>query len=53
MEISRLGFKIKKIFTTGIELNGTLHDCIRLNLHLRCASQVLYSLKSFSMQKFG
>lgn len=49
-ELSALGFKIKKIFTTGIELNGTLHDCIRLNLHLRCASQVLYSLKSFSCQ---
>lgn len=47
-EISTLGFKIKRIFPTGIELNGTLNDCIRLNLNLRCASQVLYSLKSFS-----
>lgn len=47
MEITRQRFKVKKIFATGIELNGTLQDCIRLNLHLRCASQVLYSLKSF------
>ena len=46
-EVSVLGFKIVKTFTTGIEINGTLNDCIRLNLNLRCASQVLYSLKSF------
>jgi putative N6-adenine-specific DNA methylase len=47
-EIEELGFKIKKAFATGVELNGTLHDCISLNFTLRCASQVLYSLKSFS-----
>lgn len=47
-EINELGFKITRSFATGIELNGTLNDCIRLNLNLRCASQVLYSLKSFS-----
>lgn len=46
-EITELGFKISRTFTTGIELNGTLKDCVRLNLNLRCASQVLYSLKSF------
>jgi len=47
LEIEELGFKIRKSFTTGIELIGTLNDCIRLNLNLRCASQVFYSLKSF------
>src|SRR6185312_9696789 len=47
-EISELGFKTKRIFQTGVELNGTLNDCVRLNLNLRCASQVLYSLKSFA-----
>jgi 23S rRNA G2445 N2-methylase RlmL len=47
-EITKLGFKIKRTFATGVEINGTLNDCIRLNLNLRCASQVLYSLKSFS-----
>lgn len=47
LEVEELGFKIRKAFTTGIELIGTLNDCIRLNLNLRCASQVLYSLKFF------
>lgn len=47
-EIIQLGFKITRSFATGIELSGTLNDCILLNLNLRCASQVLYSLKSFS-----
>lgn len=46
-EVLSLGFKIKKTFQTGVELSGTLNDCIKLNLNLRCASQVLYSLKSF------
>jgi 23S rRNA G2445 N2-methylase RlmL len=46
-EVEELGFKIARTFPTGVELNGTLNDCIRLNLNLRCASQVLYSLKSF------
>lgn len=47
-EMTGLGLKVSKIFQTGIEINGTLNDCINLNLRLRCASQVLYSLKSFS-----
>lgn len=46
-EIAELGFKVIRTFSTGVELNGTLNDCICLNLNLRCASQVLYSLKSF------
>ena len=46
-EVAELGFKTRRIFTTGVELSGTLNDCIRLNLNLHCASQVLYSLKSF------
>ncbi len=37
-----------RTFSTGVELTGTLNDCIKLNLNLRCASQVLYSLKYFS-----
>ena len=47
MEIIDLGFIPVRTFTTGVELRGTLNDCIRLNLNLRCASQVLYSLKEF------
>ncbi len=46
-ETSELGFDISRSFATGIEMKGTLNDCIRLNLNLRCASQVMYSLKSF------
>jgi putative N6-adenine-specific DNA methylase len=46
-EIEELGFKIVRSFSTGIELEGTVNDCIALNLNLRCASQVLYSLASF------
>src|SRR5438046_912869 len=46
-EITDLGFKIVRTFPTGVELRGTMNDCIRLNLNLRCASQVLYSLKEF------
>ncbi len=46
-EIEALGLPVKNQFATGVELEATLKDCIRLNLHLRCAGQVLYSLKSF------
>ena len=47
-EVTESGFKVTKTFASGIELNGTLNDCMFLNLNLRCASQVLYSLKSFT-----
>lgn len=47
-EIVDLGYKSARTFSTGVEFTGTLNDCIRLNLNLRCASQVLYSLKSFT-----
>lgn len=47
-EVESLGFKPDRVFQTGIELTGTINDCIALNLNLRCASQVLYSLKSFT-----
>lgn len=46
-EIIDLGFQPVRSFLTGVELNGTVNDCIRLNLNLRCASQVLYSLQEF------
>ena len=42
-----LGFVPERLFSTGVELKGTMRDCIRLNLNLRCASQVLFSLKEF------
>jgi 23S rRNA G2445 N2-methylase RlmL len=47
MEVTELGYQPQRVFKTGIEIKGTLTDCIRLNLNLRCASQVLFSLKEF------
>jgi putative N6-adenine-specific DNA methylase len=46
-EVIALGFSPDRVFQTGVELTGTAEDCIRLNLNLRCASQVMYSLKTF------
>jgi putative N6-adenine-specific DNA methylase len=46
-EIKELGFEIEETFVTGVHLQATVNDCIKLNLNLRCASQVLYSLKQF------
>lgn len=49
-EVKELGFPIKRAFHTGVELDATVNDCIRLNLNLRCASQVLYSIGTFTAQ---
>src|SRR5947208_3105023 len=46
-EIKELGFNIEETFVTGVKLSGTVNDCIKLNLNLRCASQVLYRLQQF------
>jgi 23S rRNA G2445 N2-methylase RlmL len=46
-EVIALGYTIEEKFQTGLVLEGTVRDCIRLNLNLRCASQIHYSLKSF------
>lgn len=48
MEVEELGFKPTRVFKTGVELKGSVADCIRLNLNLRCASQVLFSIKDFT-----
>lgn len=47
-EVKELGFTVDETFITGVKLTGTINDCIKLNLNLRCASQVLYSLKQFT-----
>ncbi len=49
-EVANLGFKPIRVFPTGIELKASLNDCIRLNLNLRCASQVLYRLNDFTAE---
>ena len=46
-EIEALGYKPESVYKTGVVLKGTMQDCIRLNLNLRNASQVYYSLKKF------
>lgn len=46
-EVEDLGYTIERAFPTGVELKITLTECIRLNLNLRCASQVLYHLQHF------
>jgi len=49
-EVKDLGFEIEETFVTGVSLFATINDCIKLNLNLRCASQVLYSLKQFEAE---
>lgn len=49
-EIEALGYIPERVFKTGVELKGTMQDCIKLNLSLRCASQVLFSIKQFRTQ---
>jgi putative N6-adenine-specific DNA methylase len=49
-EVRELGFVPTKVFATGVELKASLKDCIKLNLHLRSASQVHYSLRQFKVR---
>ncbi|PRD46440.1 THUMP domain-containing class I SAM-dependent RNA methyltransferase [Sphingobacterium haloxyli] len=46
-EVEALGFDIVRAFNTGVEVNASVNACMRLNLNLRTASQVLYEIKSF------
>lgn len=46
-EVRDLGFAPVRVFNTGLELKASVNECVRLNLHLRVASQVLYEIKSF------
>ncbi|WP_286848315.1 MULTISPECIES: THUMP domain-containing class I SAM-dependent RNA methyltransferase [Sphingobacterium] len=47
-EVKELGFDIVRAFPTGVELKVNINDTIKLNLNLRTASQILYSLKEFT-----
>ena len=49
-EIRELGFVPERTFATGVELKGNLLDCIKLNINLRSASQVHYSLRQFKVR---
>jgi 23S rRNA G2445 N2-methylase RlmL len=46
-EIEESGYIPVRVFKTGVELRGTMQDCIKLNLSLRCASQILFLVKQF------
>lgn len=46
-EMEALGFTGMVSFKTGVEFQGNLGDCIKLNLQLRTASQVYFSIKKF------
>ncbi|MBO6535744.1 MAG: class I SAM-dependent RNA methyltransferase [Balneolaceae bacterium] len=46
-ELVLLGFVIRKTRLAGVEIDGTLDDCMFLNLTLRCAHRIHYQLKSF------
>jgi len=46
-EVRALGFVPEGVFLTGVKLRASVNECIRLNLSLRCASQVLYFLEEF------
>jgi 23S rRNA G2445 N2-methylase RlmL len=48
MEVEALGYIIEEVFVTGVRISGTMQDCIKLNLNLRCASQILFSLKKIT-----
>ena len=47
-EVKELGFDIVRAFPTGVELKVSINDTIKLNLNLRTASQILYSLQEFT-----
>ena len=46
-EITELGFKVSNVYESAVETEGTLADCMRLNLYLRTAHRVLYALDKF------
>lgn len=45
-EMAALGFETEEL-DAGVRTTGTLADCMRLNLHLRCGHRVHYRLKRF------
>ncbi|HRF27520.1 MAG TPA: THUMP domain-containing protein [Ferruginibacter sp.] len=46
-EIRDAGLNIEQVFKTGVALEGNMQDCILLNLRLRSAGQVLFSIRHF------
>lgn len=46
-EITALGFPVLREETAGVETQGDLSDCLRLNLFIRTGHRVLFLLKDF------
>lgn len=46
-EVEALGYEIKKVQENGLTLMGTMIDCIRLNMMLRTANAIYYSIGQF------
>jgi putative N6-adenine-specific DNA methylase len=49
-ELQRLAFPILREDVAGVETEGTLQQCMRLNLFVRTGHRVLFLIKSFSAQ---
>lgn len=49
-EVRELGYEPVGVFKTGVVIEGTMNDCIRLNLNLYSGSLVLYSLQQLSIR---
>lgn len=50
-ELSDLSFPVSDVRETSVESEGTLADCVRLNLRLRTAHRVLYALDVFRARR--
>ncbi len=46
-ELEALDFPIAEIAPAGVFTSGTMHDCYKLNLHLRTGHRVLFQLARF------
>lgn len=47
IEVQNLGFRHTIVHRMGVELSGTIEDCMFLNLHLRTANKVLWEAGRF------
>lgn len=48
-EVTDAGYSVTGTLPAAVALNGTLNDCIRLNLRLRTANRVLWLVQEFSV----
>lgn len=46
-EVRSLGFRVNRVSELAVETEGTLEDCMFLNINLRTAHRVLYALDKF------